>query len=136
MTTKFEKGDIVELLPFNADWWHESPFWHVNMNWFIGKQHVVYEVDCDGDIILKNTSGDTYYFSPEWLKLSKKFDTTKAKKFWMVLHEGDVSEKFYSQKKAEAHARELSKKYGSTSCVLQAVSMYEVENKTTKIKFI
>ena len=134
MITKFKKWDVVELLPFNEGWWNEEPYWSEDMDWFKGKQHVVVEIDCDGDVVLKKGSSDTCYFKPEWLKLSNKVDLNVISKFWVVLHEDDISEEFTSLKKAEAYAKELTNDSESSAYVLQVVGGYRSESKAVKLK--
>ena len=132
--TKFKVGDIVEVLRISEKEKSESFLWLPKMGTFIDKKCKILSIDDDGDILLE-AEGDEYYFSPEWLKLvTAKGDDVN--KFWIVLHEEDISKEFDSLRKAEAHAKALSEESNSDSYVLQVVSGYKVKSKATKMKIV
>ena len=132
--TKFKVGDIVEVLKVSEDAKLEGPGWADEMDSFIGKKHKIISIDRDGDVILRY-AGDEYYFYPGWLKLVAACKDN-VNKFWVVLHEDNVSGEFDSLRKAEAHAKALSEASGVDSYVLQVVSGYKVKSKATKMKIV
>jgi|GEM_PF-4342377 len=133
--TKFKVGDIVEVLKVSEKEKENGPGWSDGgMDPFIGKKHKILEIDHAGDIVL-SYNNDEYYFYPGWLKLVTACKDN-VNKFWIVLHEGDVSEEFDSLRKAEAHAKALSEESNSDSYVLQVVSGYKVKSKATKMKIV
>ncbi len=129
VSNTFKVGDIVEVLPYKDEWSDIEPYWESGMDKMQSKQYKIERIDSGGDLHFQG-----YYFNPSWVKLTTSGEKGTMKKFWVVLHEDEMSDNFPSQIKAEAHARELSKESGSESYVLQLVSGYKAENKTTKIK--